>query len=100
MSKLPLDFNVFMATEVELEKLPEKVLNAIMHTLLLSSGNKNKNKAHMAALIYRNKLSCGASSVGFNIRVNNFLNKLEQNKKKQKSNSATVIQTSLRRFFG
>jgi hypothetical protein len=54
----------------------------------------------MAALIYRNKLSCGASSVGFNIRVNNFLNKLERNKKKQKNNSATVVQTSLRRFFG
>jgi hypothetical protein len=98
MSKLPLDFNVSQATAVELEQLPEKVLNAIMHILVLSRGNKNKNKTVMAALIYRHRLSGGASSVGFNIRVNNFLDK--EGSKLKKGISSTGIQSNLRRFFG
>jgi hypothetical protein len=98
MSKLPLDYNVSKATEAELEQLPEKVLNAIMHTLVLSRGNKNKNKTIMAALIYRHRLSGGASSVGFNIRVNNFLDK--EVTKVKKGISSTGVQSNLRRFFG
>jgi hypothetical protein len=98
MSRLPLDFNVSQATKVELEQLPEKILNAIMHTLVLSHGNKNKNKTKMAALIYRHRLSGGASSVGFNIRVNNFLDK--EGTTVKKGISSTGVQSNLRQFFG